>query len=289
LRIQKSIPLENLDAAIQTGLRTGFGSDFIHIGPVKLFADGALGTQTAAMLEPYANNPENSGMLMLSQAEIVHYGKIAIQNGLSLAIHAIGDLANREVINAYSEIRNLDHRYPFPGLHHRIEHVQVLAAEEIQRVAQNNIVASMQPIHLVSDMDMADNLWGERSRYAYAFNSLIQHGTRLIFGSDAPVESFNPFLGIYAALTRSKLDQPAGSSWYPQEKISLLETLAAYTLNPAIVSHWDDKIGSISAGKCADLIVLPVDPFEISPHAFIDLLPLATMVAGEWVWKDGEF
>jgi predicted amidohydrolase YtcJ len=289
LRILKSIPLLLLDAAIQTGLRSGFGSDFIHIGPVKLFADGALGTQTAALLEPYANNPENAGMLMLSQAEIVHYGKIAIQNGLSLAIHAIGDRANREVINAYSEIRNLDHRYPFPGLHHRIEHVQVLAHEDIKRLAQNNIIASMQPIHLVSDMDMADDLWGARSRYAYAFNSLLQQGTRLIFGSDAPVESFNPFWGIYAALARSKLDQPGSSSWYPQEKISLWETLAAYTLNPAIVAHWDDKIGSISAGKWADLIVLPVDPFEIQPQEFIDLLPLATMVAGDWVWKDGEF
>lgn len=147
----------------------------------------------------------------------------------------------------------------------------------------------MQPIHLVSDMEMADNLWGERSRYAYAFNSLIQSGTRLIFGSDAPVESFNPFLGIYAALTRSKFDQPANKSWYPKEKISLQQALAAYTINPAIVSYWDDKIGNISAGKFADLIVLPVDPFEINPQSFIDLLPLATMVNGEWVWKDGEF
>ncbi len=289
LRILKSIPLLNLEAAIQTGLRSGFGSDFIRVGPVKLFADGALGTQTAAMLEPYANDPDNSGMLMLSQAEIVHYGKMAIENGLSLAIHAIGDLSNRIVVNAYSEIRQLEHHYPNLALHHRIEHVQVLAEEDIIRLAPQHIVASMQPIHLVSDMEMADNLWGERSRYAYAFNSLIQSGTRLIFGSDAPVESFNPFLGIYAALTRSKFDQPANKSWYPKEKISLQQALAAYTINPAIVSYWDDKIGNISAGKFADLIVLPVDPFEINPQSFIDLLPLATMVNGEWVWKDGEF
>lgn len=289
LRVLKSIPLQNLEAAIQTGVRTGFGSDFIRVGPVKLFADGALGTQTAAMLEPYANDPENSGMLMLSQAEIVHYGKMAIENGLSLAIHAIGDLSNHIVINAYSEIRQLEHHYPNPALHHRIEHVQVLAEEDIIRLAPQQIVASMQPIHLVSDMDMADNLWGERSRYAYAFNSLIQSGTRLIFGSDAPVESFNPFLGIYAALTRSKFNQAEDKSWFPQEKISLQQILAAYTINPSIVSHWDGRIGNISAGKFADLIVLPVDPFEIAPQAFTELAPLATMVAGEWVWKEGEF
>ncbi len=289
LRVLKSIPLQNLEASIQVGLRTGFGSDFLRIGPVKLFADGALGTQTAAMLEPYETDPENSGMLMLTQAEIVHYGKMAIQNGLSLAIHAIGDRANREVINAYSQIRQLQQGDAFTNLHHRIEHVQILASEDLKRLAQNNIVASMQPIHLVSDMDMADYLWGKRSRYAYAFNSLLQNGTRLIFGSDAPVESFNPFLGIYAALTRSKFNETPENSWYPQEKLSLKDILAAYTINPAIVANWDDKIGSIAVGKFADLIVLPVDPFEISPHAFIDLLPLATMVSGEWVWKGGEF
>ena len=132
-------------------------------------------------------------------------------------------------------------------------------------------------------------MWGERSRYAYAFNSLIQSGTRLIFGSDAPVESFNPFLGIYAALTRSKFNQAEDKSWFPQEKISLQQILAAYTINPSIVSHWDGRIGNISAGKFADLIVLPVDPFEIAPQAFTELAPLATMVAGEWVWKEGEF
>ncbi len=190
LRILKSIPIQNLEAVIQTGLRTGFGSEFIRVGPIKLFADGALGTQTAAMLEPYTNDPDNSGMLMLSQAEIVHYGKMAIENGLSLAIHAIGDLSNRIVINAYSEIIQLENHFLTPALNHRIEHVQVLAEEDIIRLAPNKIVASMQPIHLVSDMDMADNLWGERSRFAYAFNSLIQSGTRLIFGSDAPVEIF---------------------------------------------------------------------------------------------------
>ncbi|MBW6473403.1 MAG: amidohydrolase [Anaerolineaceae bacterium] len=288
LRVVKSLPLQNLEAAVQTGLRTGFGSDFLRIGSVKLFADGALGPQTAAMLEPYETNHDNSGILMLSREEIIHYGKIAAKNGLSLAIHAIGDKANREVIDAYAELRLFEQENHLPGLHHRIEHVQVLAEADLSRLAENNIIASMQPIHLVSDMDTADHFWGERARYAYPFSSLLENGTRLIFGSDAPVESFNPFLGMYAALTRSKFDQPLSSSWYPEEKISLENILAAYTINPAIVSDWDGKIGRISAGNYADLIVLPANPFEIDPFEIKDLLPNATMVAGQWVWQEDE-
>jgi predicted amidohydrolase YtcJ len=288
LRIVKSLPLQNLEAAIQTGLRTGFGSDFLRIGSVKLFADGALGPQTAAMLEPYETNRDNYGILMLSREEIIQYGKIATQNGLSLAIHAIGDRANREVIDAYSEIRKYEQDYHLPALNHRIEHVQVLAEEDLIRLAENKIIASMQPIHLVSDMDTADRLWGRRSRYAYAFNSLLQNGTKLIFGSDAPVESFNPFLGIYAALMRSKFDQTSSGSWYPEQKISLENILSAYTINPALIAGWDDKIGSITADKFADLIVLPANPFEIEPGEIKDLLPVATMVAGQWVWKEEE-
>lgn len=289
LRIVKSLPLQNLEAAVQTGLRTGFGSDFLRIGSVKLFADGALGPQTAAMLDPYETNRDNNGILMLSKEEIIRFGKIATQNGLSLAIHAIGDRANQEVIDAYSEIRQYEQDHHLPGLHHRIEHVQVLAEVDLHRLAKYNITASMQPIHLVSDMDTADRFWGIRSRYAYAFKSLLNNGTQLIFGSDSPVEAFNPFLGMYAALTRSKFNPLSPSSWYPEEKISLENILSAYTINPAIISGWDDKIGSFSAGKFADLIVLPVNPFEIEPFDLLELLPLATMVAGQWVWKKDEF
>ncbi len=288
LRIVKSLPLQNLEAAVQTGLRTGFGSDFLRIGSVKLFADGALGPQTAAMLEAYETNRDNTGILMLSREEITQYGKTATQNGLSLAIHAIGDRANREVIDAYSEIRQYEQENHLPGLNHRIEHVQVLAEQDLNRLAENRVIASMQPIHLVSDMHTADRFWGKRSRYAYAFNSLLQNGTKLIFGSDSPVESFNPFLGMFAAMTRSKFEHPPSRSWYPEEKIPLEDILAAYTINPAMVVDWDDKIGSISAGKFADLIVIPVNPFEIDPCEIKDLLPVATMVAGQWVWLKDE-
>ena len=289
IRTIKSIPLSNLETAIQTGLRSGFGSDYLRIGSVKLFADGALGTQTAAMLKSYENDIDNFGILMLTKDEITQYGKIATQNGLSLAIHAIGDKANREVIDAYIQIRNYERDNRLPILNHRIEHIQVLANDDIERLAKNHIIASMQPIHLISDMDTADRFWGTRSKYAYAFNSLLQAGSRLIFGSDSPVESFNPFYGIYAALTRQKFDQTPKTGWFPEEKLALEKILSAYTINPAVASCWDKKIGSLDIGKKADLIVLPVNPFEISPNEIRDLMPDATMVSGQWVWQGNEF
>jgi hypothetical protein len=288
IRIVKNIPLTSFDAAIQSGLRSGFGSDCLRIGSIKLFSDGALGPQTAAMLEPYETNENNSGMLLLSKDEIIHYGKKATKNGLSLAIHAIGDRANREVIDAYGEIRAFEKEYRYTNKNHRMEHVQILSPDDLNRLAEYQIVASMQPIHLISDMDTADRDWGKRSRFAYAFNSLFQSGTQLVFGSDAPVESFNPFLGIYAALTRTKYDETPKNGWYPEEKINLKSILDAYTINPATISNWHKKIGDLKIGKFADLIVLSKNLFELSPLEIKETLPIATMVAGEWVWQGNE-
>ena len=288
IRVVKSIPFSIFEELIHTGIQTGFGSDFLRVGSVKLFSDGALGPQTAAMLSPYENDANNLGMLLLTKDEIVEIGKKATSNGLSLAIHAIGDKANREVIDAYSELHAFEKLYNFPRQNHRIEHVQILHEDDIPRLAKNHITASMQPIHLISDMNTADRLWGIRSKYAYAFNSLLQNGTNPIFGSDAPVESFNPFIGIYAAITRQKLNQTPDQGWYPQEKLDLISTINAYTINPPMVAKWDDQIGSLERGKLADLIVLPSDLFRISPHEIKDIVPVATMVAGEWVYQREE-
>lgn len=289
IRAVKSIPFSIFEELIQTGIQTGFGSDFLRIGSVKLFSDGALGPQTAAMLSPYENDANNFGMLLLTKDEIIEIGKKATSNGLSLAIHAIGDKANREVIDAYSEIYAFGKLNNLPRQNHRIEHVQILHEDDIPRLAKNNITASMQPIHLISDMNTADHLWGSRSRFAYAFNSLFQHGSNPIFGSDAPVESFNPFNGIYAAVTRQKLDQTPEQGWYPQEKIDLISSINAYTINPPMVAKWDDQIGSLEIGKLADMIVLPTDLFTISPNKINDIVPVGTMVGGDLVYQREEF
>ena len=225
--------------------------------------------------------------MLLSKEQIIEYGIKAVKNGLSLAIHAIGDKANKEVIEAYIEIRNFEKSYHIPGLNHRIEHVQVLDPVDIFHLSKHGIIASMQPIHLVGDMDTADRYWGKRSRYAYAFGSLQEAGTQLIFGSDAPVESFNPFFGIHAAVTR-KRDSNDSHSWYPEEKLKLEDVIAAYTINSAKAVHWDKHIGSLDQGKNSDLIVLQNNPIQCAPEIMRDILPLATMVDGQWVWKEDD-
>ncbi len=289
LRVVKGVHLAGLDDVLQTGLRSNFGSDYLHLGAVKLFADGALGPRTAAMISPYENDPNNFGTLMLSEEEIIQTGIKAAQNGFPLAIHAIGDQANHVVISGYKKLREYETQQKIPHLKHRIEHVQILSPGDVAELANNKIVASMQPIHLILDMDTADRHWGDRSKFAYAFRSLLSYNTQLIFGSDAPVESYNPFLGVYAALTRQKYGQINSVSWYPQEKITFPEILSAYTINPANAANWDSEIGSLEPGKYADLTVFPKDPLLLDPAELLHLSPLATMVSGEWVWNGEVF
>jgi len=286
LRVIKGVPREVMPHAIAAGLRTGYGNEFLRIGSVKLFADGALGPRTAAMLAPYENETEYSGFPFLDAEQIYEIGQEAVRHGLSLATHAIGDRANHEVINAYAQLREFETKQNLPHYRHRIEHVQVLHPDDMKRLAQFQIIASMQPIHATSDMLMADRHWGSRSAYAYAWNSLLNNHTALAFGSDAPVESPNPFWGIYAAVTRRRLDgQPGSQGWYPEQRITLQEALAAYTLGPAFAAGNEKCQGKLAAGYYADFIVLDRNPFSILIADLAALQPRATMVAGEWVWQ----
>jgi len=211
LRVLKNIPVELLDQAYELGLRAGFGDDWLRIGSVKVFMDGALGPHTAAMFQPYIGEGENRGFLNMDGEELFEHGRKAAQVGLGLTVHAIGDRANHEVLNAYEQLREYEEESNLPALRHRIEHVQVLHPDDLSRLGKMNIIASMQPIHATSDMLMADAFWGERSQYAYAMRTQLDHGARLALGSDAPVESPNPFWGLYAAVTRRRADGSAGA------------------------------------------------------------------------------
>ncbi len=289
LRVIKNLPLEDLHHATALGLHTGFGNDFLRIGAIKIFADGALGPQSAAMFQPYENSERNTGMLFLDRQQVFDYGRQAAASGLSLAIHAIGDRANHEVLNGLQLLREYEQAHHLPAFRHRIEHVQVLHPDDLDRLAQQKIIASMQPIHAISDMVMADHYWGNRTAYAYAWKSLLQKGTILAFGSDAPVENPNPFWGLHAAATRQRVNDPAKSQgWHPEQCLSLQEALEAYTLGPALASGLEHKQGQLSPGFYADLIVLNCDPFERPLEEIYNIRPCATMIAGEWVWKDGE-
>jgi len=286
LRVVKTIPMDDLEHAVGLGLQGGFGSHWMRIGSVKCFADGALGPQTAAMLKPYQGNPEETGLLFLNSEEIFAIGRRAAESGLSLAIHAIGDRANHEVLSAYAQLRTYETHNHLPALRHRIEHVQLLHPDHLMQLAHLNIVASMQPIHATSDMDIADRYWGERARYAYAIKTLHENGTRLAFGSDAPVESPNPFWGIHAAVTRRRHSgHPGVDGWYPKERLDLLSALQSYTIHPAFTAGWESQLGRLAPGYFADLIVLDQDPFGIPAQELYTLKPFATMVAGEWVWE----
>jgi predicted amidohydrolase YtcJ len=286
LRVIKGIPLEILPHAVEVGLQTGFGSSYLRIGSVKMFADGALGPRTAAMLQPYDGEPENTGYLLLDSEQIFEAGQQAAQSRLSLAIHAIGDRANHEVLNAYTQLRQYENEQHLPHLRHRIEHVQILHPDDFSRLAQLGVIASVQPIHATSDMYMADRYWGERSRGAYAFHTLHDAGTTLAFGSDAPVEQPNPFLGLHAAVTRRRPGgEPGPEGWYSDQKIALFDALSGFTTGPAFAAYLEHRLGRLIPGFYADLIVLPVDPFDLPPDELCRIQPLATMVGGEWVWE----
>lgn len=284
LRVVKNIPVDDLDHAHELGLRSGFGDHRLRIGNVKAFMDGALGPRTAAMFQPYLNEPENRGILNMDGEHLFEIARRAADVGLAMTVHAIGDRANHEVLDAYEQLRRYERDLNLPPLRHRIEHVQVLHPDDAARLAELDIIASMQPIHATSDMHMADRYWGERTRLAYAWRTQLAHGARLAFGSDAPVESPNPFLGLYAAVTRRRADE-AGESWIPEEKLTMREAVEAYTINPAYAAGMESRLGRLAEGCLADLIVLEKDPFTCPAEELLTMESSATMVGGEWVWR----
>jgi predicted amidohydrolase YtcJ len=300
LRVLKSIPQEDLPHALALGLRSGLGDDILNIGGVKLFSDGALGPHTAAMIAPYQGEPENAGMLFLDAEKLFEIGNQAVEGGISLAVHAIGDRANREVLKGFQQLRSYEDSlrinrasllHPDKNsvsdqkLRHRIEHVQIIDPQDSGKLAELGIIASMQPIHAISDMNMADRFWGKRSAYSYAWKTLLEQGAVLAFGSDAPVESPNPFWGLHAAVTRRRPDgSPGLEGWHPEQRLTVEQALLAYTVGAAYAAGWENRLGKLAPGYLADLIVLEVDPFTCPPNELRTIQPTATMVRGEWVY-----
>ncbi len=286
LRITKNIPLELLEHAHGLGLRSGFGSDRLRIGSVKAFMDGALGPRTAAMFAPYLNEPENKGILNMDGEQLFEHGRQAADSGLSMTVHAIGDLAVHEVLNGFEQLRGYEQSHGLPALRHRIEHVQVIHPADAARLGQLGIIASMQPIHATSDMYAADRYWGERASLAYAWKTQLDAGAVLAFGSDAPVESPNPFWGLHAAVTRRRFDgAPGPQGWYPEQKLTFQQALDGFTVGAAYAAGLENCRGRLTAGFDADLIVLEKDAFTCPIDEIYGMKPSATMIAGEWVWQ----
>jgi predicted amidohydrolase YtcJ len=291
LRVIILLAYYRLEESLRVGLRTGFGSDRLRTGPVKIFSDGSLGSMTAQMLDDFACCPGNRGVATVPQGELEHAILTAARAGIPSAVHAIGDAANRRVLDAFQKAsESLGSSHGEKRLRNRIEHAQLLHPYDIPRFAQLGVVASMQPLHATSDMHAADRLWGERSRYSYAWRSVLDSGALLAFGSDAPVETPNPFAGIHAAVTRhDRHDQPPGG-WYPEERLTVEEAVRAYTEGAArSCPYLPDVTGTLAPGSAADFLILDHDIFTIDPREIKDMHPRATIVAGESVYDPDGF
>jgi len=286
LRVLKNIPVSQLASAHDLGLQSGFGDAWIRLGNIKVFADGALGPRTAAMLQPYDSEPENRGMLLLDGEALVEIFEEAARSGFGMTVHAIGDRANHEVLNAYGLLRKFEVAQGLPRRRHRIEHLQVLHPDDLARPSELDVISSMQPIHATSDMEMADRYWGDRTAHAYAWRTQLDLGSRLAFGSDAPVEIPDPIQGLVAAVTRRNADgSPGIEGWVPEQRINIGDALAAYTTGAAFAAGTESWQGRLEPGYAADLVVLDQDPFEVERDQLSQLTVLGTMVGGNWSYR----
>ena len=263
LRMWMLLPGEHLRQAIELGLRTGFGDDNLRVGHVKFFSDGGQGARTAWMLEPY-EDIDSCGMPLTPMDEIADAIRRAHTAGLAVAIHAIGDRANQELVTAFEQVVNRE-KGPAPSAPHRIEHLQNIRPEDVLRLGQTGIVGSVQPIHVPDDYPMIDRSVGRRGRWSYPFRDLLNAGVPLAFGSDCPVADPNPILGIHAAVTRQMRDGKPSGGWYPDQRLSVAQAVWGFSMGAAHVCGREAELGSITPGKLADLVVLDNDIFEIDP------------------------
>ncbi len=274
LRIFHSIPLSQLDEAVKISLKSGFGDAWFRFGFVKIFSDGTLGSQSAWMLQPF-HETNTTGIETISERELTEKIGVALKNGIAVGVHAIGDRAGRQVLNAFEA------NSPWTGVpcaRSRIEHAQILNPEDIPRFRKIGVLASMQPHHAISDHEAALRYWGERSRYSYAWRSLQDSGAMLIFGSDAPVESPDPLQGMRAAVHRSNWEDR-------RQTISAINTLAAYTRNPAVASGEESERGTLEPGKLADFVIFSDDPIATE---FQNTCVTGTAIDGKFVYRNFE-
>jgi predicted amidohydrolase YtcJ len=269
LRVWQSLPAEQVGELAELRLRSGFGDDLVRIGYLKAFMDGTLGSQTARLLD-------GSGVQITSRDDLADHIRRGAAAGLPIAVHAIGDLANREALDAFEETRQI---WQPLGLRQRIEHAQLLAPEDVGRFGELGVAASVQFSHAPSDRDLADRFWPDLTRGAYAYRSLWDTGAVLANGSDAPIEELDPWAGVCAGVLRTIDDREA---WHPEQRLKLEEALAATTLNPAWLARDEHRRGKLLPGFLADLVVLDRDPLELEPHELPEVRVVATMLGGRW-------
>lgn len=273
---------EDFEAISKSGPLLGYGRDFLTVRSVKLYADGALGSRGAAMHAPYSDQPGNSGLLFNTPDELTAMIGKALGKGYQVNVHAIGDRANSDVLDGFAAAYR---RHGGQNLRNRVEHAQVLTLDDIARFVALDLIASMQPTHATSDMNMAeDRIGAERLQGAYAWQRFLKQGTHLAGGSDFPVESSNPFFGLHAAVTRQDHDGKPPGGWFPEQALSVTEALRAFTLDAAYAAHAEKTQGTLEPGKWADFILVDRDIFTIDPGKIWSTQVLETWVGGKRVY-----
>jgi predicted amidohydrolase YtcJ len=281
-----AVPMEtNWEEQARIGIRRSWGSSYLRLGAVKGYADGSLGSATAYMFEPFADEPGNRGLLSNEMHPPSGMGERLMKAdaaGLQLRVHAIGDRAIAMILDIFSDIEK-EHGYHDQRF--AIEHAQHMAEKDFERFARLHVIASMQPYHAIDDGRWAEKRLGDRrARYSYAWRSFLDHGVTLAFGTDWPVAPLNPVLGLYAAITRATLDAKNPNGWIPEEKITLPEAVEAYTMGSAFAEFQEKEKGSITPGKLADIVILSDNIFDLKPEAIRNVKVETTIVGGKVVY-----
>jgi predicted amidohydrolase YtcJ len=266
LRVWQSVPHDRLDELAGLGLASGLGGDRLRLGYLKAFMDGTLGSGTALMLD-------GTGIEITSREELADLVRRGARAGWPVAVHAIGDRANRNALDAFAE--TCEEWAPL-GLRHRIEHAQCLAPEDVPRFAELGVAASVQFSHAPSDRELAERFWPGRLDGAYAYRSLVDSGAVVANGSDAPIEELDPWAGVCAGVLRD---------WRPEQAVTVEQALAATTVTPAWLTGDERRRGRLLPGHLADLVVLDRDPLAIPADELADVHVVATMVGGRWTFN----
>ena len=270
LRVWQSLPLDQVDRLAELRLRSRLGDGYLRLGYLKAFMDGTLGSQTAWMLD-------GSGVRITSGEELAELVRRAAAAGWPVAVHAIGNRANREALDAFEATRGV---WQPLGLRQRVEHAQCLDAADLPRFAALGVACSVQFSHAPSDRDLAERLWGDVLAGTYAFRSLVESGAVVANGSDAPVEELDPLAGLRAGVLRTLDERPA---WRPEQALTVEQALHAATVAPAWLTGDERRRGKLLPGFLADLVVLDRDPVTCPPEELVELEVVATMVGGRWV------
>ncbi len=284
LRVTEWLPFDAPLNRLEEMRKEGGATDpWLKTGALKGVTDGSGGSLSAAMLEPFANAPDNRGILLYDPEQLKKMVVDRDAAGFQIALHAIGDRANRVALDAFETALKINKRR---NARHKIEHAQFVHRDDFARFKELGVIASMQPCHLLADMRWAPIILGpEREYEGYAIGTMRQAGARLAFGTDYPVEHINPLRGLYAAVTREFEDGGPEGGWLPEEKVSIEEAIRAYTLGSAFAEFEERRKGTLSPGKFADLIVLSQDITNVSPPELLRTDVLLTMVGGKIVYQ----